>query len=148
MKKAPTLNYSSTASTAKVEDLDLLSKEELEALEKQYEKKLAKKTSDLNRSLDKDILINSIFAGAIDSALTQTDNYFYSIRNEEGEKEKKINAQFVIQKPPQNVSPSESKLAEFNQNLKLSIKKYNSLLKSYNEELEKNPELKKQVSRS
>ncbi|OHS99924.1 hypothetical protein TRFO_33568 [Tritrichomonas foetus] len=147
MKSLPQFTPPTTTTTAENVDLDVQPHDKLEEIEKAMERKLAKKTSEINNMIDKDIDLNTIYVSAIDIALSQTADYFISVKSEENEKERARQAQFVIQKPPKVVVPSEKATNEIKYSLKLGREGQAREMKRIKEETEKMEELKKKLGK-
>ncbi|KAK8891844.1 hypothetical protein M9Y10_029066 [Tritrichomonas musculus] len=136
MKSIPKFDIPSAASSIQNADIDLLSHEQLENLDKETEKKLSKQVQQINSSIDKESSsINTIYASAIERALMQVSDYFTSIQMEESEKVHK-NAQYTIQKPPQISTPSEAAERELRYSLKFTRDYQISLSKKVKEKME------------
>lgn len=143
MKSFPKFDGQSTVSSIKNPDVDLMSHDQLEDLDKDIEKKLAKQMQQINSNVDKEFTsINTIYAGAIDNALMQVSDYFASIQLEENDKDM---TQFTIQKPPKISTPSDSSAREINYNLILARDYQISVSKRIKEEREKNEDLKRKL---
>lgn len=143
MKSFPKFDGQSAVSSIKNPDVDLMSHDQLEDLDKDIEKKLAKQMQQINSNVDKEFTsINTIYAGAIDNALMQVSDYFASIQLEENDKDM---AQFTIQKPPKISTPSDSSAREINYNLILARDYQISVSKRIKEEREKNEDLKRKL---
>lgn len=112
MKSFPRFEAQNTVSSIKNPDIDFLSHEQLEDLDKDVEKKLSKQVQQINSNVDKEFAsINTIYAGAIDNALMQISDYFTSVQHEDKDK---YMGQYTIQKPHQNSSQSAKSPKEIN----------------------------------